>query len=285
MLKKSIATGACLLVVACSKDGGSSLTATTAADQATPAPPAVSRVELAKTRGSVAAQVAPVDRKTIRTAEIRIQLDDVGGAIRAADNIAAAAQGFVASSQRSQGDDSYSEASLIMRVPADQFAGALAALRGLGRVRVDNTDAEDVTRSYNDLAIRLAVKRDMVTRLRALLTNRAAKLSDLVEVERELGRAITELEQMEGERRFMDNQIAMSTIHVSFYHAPIAGPGGVLDPVTVALRDALKVLGRSLAGVISVTVFLTPWAVIALVFWSLWRLRRRNALPAAPTNT
>ena len=43
----------------------------------------------------------------------------------------------------------------------------------------------------------------MVTRLRSLLTTRAAKLSDLVEVERELGRAITELEQMEGERRFM----------------------------------------------------------------------------------
>lgn len=285
MLKKSIAAGACLLALACSKEGGSSLTATTAADQAMPAPPAVSRSELAAVRQRVAVQAAAVDRKTIRTAEMRIELDDVGGAIRAADSIAAAVQGFVANSQRSQGDDSYSEASLLMRVPADQFARALAALRGLGRVRVDNLSAEDVTRSYNDLTIRLAVKRDMVTRLRALLTNRAAKLSDLVEVERELGRAITELEQMEGERRFMDNQIAMSTIHVSFYHAPIAGPGGVLDPVTVALRDALKVLGRSLAGVISVTVFLIPWGIIALVLWSLWRLRRRHALPAAPTNT
>src|SRR6185503_21146634 len=99
---------------------------------------------------------------------------------------------------------------LTLRVPADRFAESLAALRSLGRVRVDNTNAEDVTRSYNDLAIRLAVKRDMVARLRALLSNRAARLSDLVEVERELGRAITELEQMEGERRFLDNQVALS---------------------------------------------------------------------------
>jgi hypothetical protein len=168
-----------------------------------------------------------------------------------------------------------------MRVPADEFPRALDALRNLGRVRVDNSNTDDVTRSYNDLTIRLAVKRDLVTRLRGLLVNRTAKLSDLIEVERELARAITELEQMEGERRFMDNQIAMSTIHVSFYHAPIAGPGGVLDPVTVALRDALKVLGRSLATIISATVFIIPWVVLVAVLWLVWRFRRRRVAAAA----
>ena len=285
MLKKLGAAGAFILIAACSKDVATSVTETAAADMAAPAPPPVAEQAMrAMARPVLSPQLAQVDRKTIRTAEIRIQLKDVGRAIRAADSIAAAAQGFLANTQRSQGDGGYSEASLTMRVPADQFPPALDALRSLGRVRVDNSNTEDVTRSYNDLTIRLAVKRDLVTRLRGLLVNRTAKLSDLIEVERELARAITELEQMEGERRFMDNQIAMSTIHVSFYHAPIAGPGGVLDPVTVALRDALKVLGRSLATIISTLVFATPWVLIGAVIWFVWRVRRRR-IAATPTPT
>jgi hypothetical protein len=288
MLKKLGAAGAFILIAACSNDAATSLTKETAADMAMPAPSPVAERSMRAlehvTASAQAAQVAQVDRKTIRTAQIRIELEDVGRAIRSADSIAAATQGFLANTQRSQGDGGYSEASLVMRVPADQFPPALDALRKLGRVRVDNSNTEDVTRSYNDLTIRLAVKRDLVTRLRGLLVNRTAKLSDLIEVERELARAITELEQMEGERRFMDNQIAMSTIHVSFYHAPIPGPGGVLDPVTVALRNALRVLGQSLATVISVLVFATPWALIGAVIWLVLRLRRRR-IAATPTPT
>ena len=288
MLKKLGAAGAFILIAACSKEAGTAVMMDAAADMAMPAPPPVAeQTRPAMARQSLspqAAQVAELDRKTIRTAQIRIELEDVGRAIRAADSIAAATQGFLANTQRSQGDGGYSEASLVMRVPADQFPPALEALRKLGRVRVDNSNTEDVTRSYNDLTIRLAVKRDLVTRLRGLLVNRTAKLSDLIEVERELARAITELEQMEGERRYMDNQIAMSTIHVAFYHAPIAGPGGVLDPVTVALRDALKVLGRSLATIISALVFATPWVLIGAVIWFVWRLRRRR-IGATPTPT
>ena len=286
MLKQTVAAGALLLVAACSQDAGSSRAGNSAADafMTEPAARGMQKTADMAVRASTTSQSAAVDRKTIRTAEIRVELDDVGRGARAVDSIVSAAQGFVANTHRSQGDGGYAEASLTLRVPAERFAEAMEALRALGRVRVDNTSAEDVTRSYNDLTIRLAVKRDMVTRLRALLANQAAKLSDLVQVERELGRAITELEQMEGERRFLDNQIAMSTINVSLYHAPIAGPGGVLDPVMVALRDALRVLGQSLAAIISVGVFLLPWIVIAVVSWSLWRVRRRR-LPAATPNT
>lgn len=286
MLKKWIAGATFMLIAACSRDASEAVSAIVAADSATPAQKGLvfeQAQRMAPAPASAFAyQAERTDRKTIQTADLRIQLDDVAAATRSADSIAALAQGLVANAHRSQGENGYSEASLTIRVPADKFADALAALRQLGRVRVDNTNAEDVTRSYNDLAIRLAVKRDLVARLRALLTSRTAKLSDLIEVERELARAVTELEQMEGEQRFLDNQIAMSTIRVSFFHAPIAGPGGILDPVTVALREALQVLGRSLATVISVAVFLTPWILITVVAWSLWRFRRRRTHAVAP---
>ena len=265
-----------------------------AADMAAPAPPPVmtepASAEFAARRQagerSMAAQVQTVDRKVIRTGELRIELDDVGRAVRAADSIAASLRGSVANSRRFHGDNGAMEAAMVLRIPADRFADAMEALRPLGRVRVDNTNADDVTRAYNDLEIRLAVKRDVVARLRALLTNRTARLSDLIEAERELGRAIAELEQMEGERRYLDNQIALSTINVTFYHPPLAGPGGFLEPVSVAVRQVLVIVGRSVAAIIMAVAAAGPWVALAIgLWWAVRRLARRRAAGATPANT
>jgi hypothetical protein len=229
--------------------------------------------------GFVQSQSA-ADRKIIRNAQLRIELEDVARAVRSADSIATAVQGVLANSSRTLGADGATEANLTLRVPADRFAVALDALRSIGRVRMDNMSADDVTRSYNDLEIRIAVKREVVSRLRSLLANRTARLADLLAAERELGRAVAELEQMEGERRYLDNQIAMTTIQVTFFHAPVVGPRGFLDPIADAVRETLVVLGRSVAAVISVATVLAPWAVLLGVALWLRRIRRRRTVTA-----
>ena len=253
-------------------------TTTVAADLASPpaAPMAVMTEQAARLQTGAIEPAA--DRKLIRSAEIRIQLDDVVAGTRKADSIAASFAGQVTSSRIVRGDRGDGESQVTSRVPTARFAETLEALRGLGRVKVDNTHSEDVTRAYNDLEIRLAVKRDLVGRLRALLATRTARLADVIQVERELARAIAELEQMEGERRYLDNQVAMSTIHASFFHVPVAGPGSFLEPVAVAFRQALHVLGRSVGVLVSALVFATPWVVIAAVLWRFrHRIRRRPA--------
>lgn len=242
-----------------------------------PAPPMAMMAEQSARLQPAVAQ-APVDRKLIRTAEIRIQLDDVVGGTRKADSIATAVAGQVTSSRIVRGNRGDVESHMALRVPNDRFAETLEALRALGRVKVDNTQSEDVTRAYNDLEIRLSVKRDLVARLRALLNTRTARLGDVIEVERELARAVAELEQMEGERRYLDNQVAMSTIHATFFHVPVAGPGSFLEPVAVALRQSLLILGRSVGALVSALIFAAPWIVIAAGAWRLrHRMRRRPA--------
>jgi hypothetical protein len=297
-MAKMAAVAVALTAAACDR-GISESTPTSAADAAdmvmsAPPPPmiapALEKLGAERRGEELSMQAAPVqtvDRKVIRTGELRIELEDVGRAVRAVDSIASAMRGTVANSRRFHGDNGATEAAMVLRVPADRFAAAMDALRPLGRVRVDNTNAGDVTRSYNDLEIRLAVKRDVVARLRALLTNRTARLSDLIAAERELGRAIAELEQMEGERRYLDNQIALSTINVTFYHAPVAGPGGFLDPVAVAVRQTLVIVGRSVASIITAVAAAGPWVAVVLgLWWALRRvLRRRATPPAATANT
>jgi hypothetical protein len=133
-----------------------------------------------------------------------------------------------------------------------------------------------VTKDYADLETRLAVKEQTVTRLRALLDNRTAKLADVLDVERELGRAVAELERMKGERRYYDQQIAVSTVKLTLFERVPSQITQVTKPIADALQGSMQVLGSSIGTIIYLFIALVPWALVALgVVWLVKPLRRR----------
>ena len=98
---------------------------------------------------------------------------------------------------------------------------------------------------------------------------RTGKLADVLEVERELSRAVTELEQMKGERRYYDRQVAVSSIAVDVYELGQIASGGIAEPVTEALHRSLGLLATSASMLIYAVVFLAPWAVLLAAAWWL----------------
>lgn len=211
-------------------------------------------------------------QKLIRSAELRIEVKNVEKAARAADSLAKQSGALIAESRVSQDEQERREARLELRVPSEHLAAALAELRKLGEVKEESVSAQDVTREYTDLDIRLAVKEQTVARLRSLIDSRTAKLSDVLEVERELARAVTELEEMKGERRFYDQQIALSSIKLTLVEPAASRSGQLTGPVATAFRNALDVLGTSVSGLIYAITFLLPWLVVAVPAW--WLVRR-----------
>ena len=83
------------------------------------------------------------DRSIIRTGEITVEVEDVPqttGAVRA---LAVELGGFISQSFQGEFEDS---ATLTMRIPADRFEDALAAIHELdGEVKAEATNEEDVT--------------------------------------------------------------------------------------------------------------------------------------------
>ena len=120
------------------------------------------------------------------------------------------------------------------------------------------------------------MKQQTVTRLRGLMENRTAKLSEVLEVERELGREVEELEQMKGEQRFYDQQIALSTVSLTLFERAPSQIAQAAKPIADALHDSLEILGRSIGTVVYLTVALVPWVlVVSAVSWLVVVLRRR----------
>jgi hypothetical protein len=245
---------------------------------------AVQHRSLAVAAGASAADTASsapsssywANQKLIRSADVRLRVRDVPVALRQADSIAQSVGALVADSHMIQDSEDKRTADVVFRVPATQFAALLRGLRGMGSVVAESIGTQDVTKEYTDLETRVTVKEQTVTRLRGLLDTRTAKLADVLEVERELSREVAELEQMKGQQRYYDQQIALSTVRLTLFEQLPSRIGQAAKPIIDALSSSLELLGNSIGTIIYLAVAIMPWVVVALgIVWLVPAWRRR----------
>lgn len=113
---------------------------------------------------------------------------------------------------------------LVVRVPASRFEEAFSWVRSSGRVLAESRQTDDVTEEFVDLGIRLDNARRARDRLLEVL-KQADKVEDILKVEAELRRLTDEIERMEGRRKLLADQVAMSTLEATFQpltEAPVA---------------------------------------------------------------
>ncbi len=199
------------------------------------------------------------------------------------DSILARRHGYLADLTLSAPQSAGRSLSAALRVPASELDATLVELRQLGRVESESQKGEDVTRQYADLVARLANARNTEQRLAQILAQRTGKLSDVLEVEREIGRVRGEIEQMEAERRATSDQVTFATVQFEAsedYHAALR-----LSPVSTWTRlgNAAVEGYRNLAGgLVSIALFVMTYGpsvlfCAAFVFLlGLWLGRRRK---------
>ena len=108
-----------------------------------------------------------------------------------------------------------SDATLTVRVPATDFETLVAEVRTYGRVLSESVEALDVTSQHTDLTIRLENAERSRERLLALL-EKATAVEDTLKIEEALRRLTTEIEQIKGQLKLLDNRVAFSTVRVAF---------------------------------------------------------------------
>lgn len=222
--------------------------------------------------------VISINRKLVRRGNLELEVEDVERLVGTIDSLALSWGGFVADAQVHQNADGHHRASVTLRVPEAEFSAALAVLKGLGTVRGHAVTSEDVTKAYFDLETRLAVMREMEARLRELLASNTGKLSEVLQVERELSRVIGQIESMEGEKRYYDRQVSLSTITLTLYEPQALVRASALDPLRRAFMNAVGMFVTSLATLIQLIVVALPWLLVVFLGWAgMKRLRTARA--------
>ncbi len=218
-------------------------------------------------------------RKLIRDGEIHLVVNRYDAARRAIEERVTAAGGFVARTSVAHSAGRVSYATLVVRIPAPRFDEVLRAVLQLGSVEREATGSRDVTDEYADAAARLGSARKLEARLLGLVDTRPGKLSDLLEVERELARVREGIERLEGQVRLFDEQVELATLTVHLdvrqIYAPDRAPTLGQD-ARGTFGDSARLLGRALRWSLLGAIALAPWAPLwALPLAYLVRRRRR----------
>jgi hypothetical protein len=267
--------------------GGGSMFMSEAAAPAAKAKLSADAAEFAA--GSSAAEPAtslPSARMVIKTASLSVRVKDVPAAHTRAIQLAEAGGGYVQSS--SQWNEGGERADLTIRVPPEGFLPLIGSLEALGTAEAKSISGEDVTEEYYDLDARLENLTQVRNRLFALL-DRAAKVTDAVEVERELERVGGEVNQIKGRMKYLQNMTGLATVNLSLYtdERPSAVPFINWAMIANGFVVAARWLVQAFFFILQALVVLIPLAAIAgaaaygivrLLRW--WRGRRSPAKPA-----
>lgn len=236
-----------------------------------------------------------VDRKIIRNANLTLEVASPSEVQPKIVSIAEAHQGFVVTSeatQRTADDKTKPEitVNLIVRVPASQFNQVMQEVRAVGTRRLqEKVTGQDVTEEFMDLEARIKNQKALELQFIEIM-KRAAKVDDALNVQRELAEVRTEIEKLEGRRRFLENQASLSTIKVTLQPpTQIVNATGFWYSVRSAFSDGVDVAAEIILFLIRAIIALTPILVLVVLPLALLaklgirivRRRRASLAPAA----
>ena len=154
------------------------------------------------------------ERLIVRNASLLILARDVEETVHSIGQLATDLKGFVVTS-RLFGDEENRSGTVTIRVPVEETDNALQAIRDLAtQVKEETLQSQDVTEEFVDLKARLRNLKATEVQMQALM-DRAEKVSDVVNILRELTLIRQQIEQIQGRIEFLERTAATSKITVT----------------------------------------------------------------------
>lgn len=226
-------------------------------------------------------------RMLIKTADLICEVENFDEARARVQNLAEQNGGYIISSQTSVSDENRKSGHVSLRIPSDKFDETLAALKKLAK-KTDNEsiNGNDVTEEFYDVSARLDNKRKAEQRFQEILRT-ANKTTEILEVERALMNVREEIERMEGRKRFLADQVALSTINVNLYEPRPLLTGGrdsFWGKIKRGFENGLEGFGDVLSASITFVIAVLPLVPLGfLLWWGIPKLYRSFRSRRSPT--
>jgi hypothetical protein len=215
---------------------------------------------------------AAADRKIIKNAELTIEVASPAEAQRRVASIAETHGGFVVTSETKQNEKSDPakptlEVKLTARVPANQFDATVGAIEKLATGIVhQNISGNDVTEEFIDLEARIRTQKALELQFLQIM-KQAGKITDALEVQRQIAEVRTDIEKLEGRKRFLENRASLSTISVNI-RTPVAivvSTTGFGRSLREAVSDSVDVASAIILFFTRFVILMIPIAVLIIL--------------------
>lgn len=189
-------------------------------------------------------QTLPASVKIIKTGELSVEVAEYAPAASRVEALVKEHGAFIADGGTVEQAGGALAGTFVIRVAPERFDALFAALKQIGTLESESAKAADVTAQYVDIEARVKSLRITEERLQELIKTKSFidRVSSLLEVEREMTRVRSEIEQYEGQLRVMADRVALSTITVRLHEPGRIVPGAFLTVEVPALDDAVEVL-------------------------------------------
>jgi hypothetical protein len=171
---------------------------------------------------------ALANRKLIRNATVELEIVSFDDAVQKITAFANEERGYVATTNSEKQANGKLRGEVVVKVLPENLDRLLQKIRGLGELKNQTLGTEDVTKAYFDTDARLKNARVMEQRLIDMMKTKTGKVSDLLQVEKELGRVREESEKMQGELKYWDSQVQFATVTISLAEKDMEEPAAFL---------------------------------------------------------
>ena len=213
----------------------------------------------------------PIEQKIIKTGNIRFETDNLEITYERIKKAIKSGNAYIQND--SEGKEYASVYRRItVRIPSQNFDSFISSISN-GVTYFDNKEisSQDVTAEFIDLDARLKAKKKLENRYLELLS-KATKMSEMLAIEAQLSAIREEIEAKEGQLRYMQNQISLSTVTIEFYKT-IAEESGVTISYGAKIWNSFK------SGFYSISSFflwlLEVWPFIILAILLFYFIRKR----------
>lgn len=212
-----------------------------------------------------------IDRKLIRNGQLEFQTEEVKQTKTEVEKICKELNAYISSeSENNYGNRlQYNQ---MIRVPANSFDALVARIEPLAK-KIDNKNisTQDVTEEFIDVEARLKTKKELETRYREIL-KQAKTVEEIISIESQIANVRSEIESMEGRLKFLKNQVAFSTLNLTYYET-IGTDFGFASKLVESIKDGWDNLLTFILFLINLWPFVV--GLSAFVYW-LWRKKRKK---------
>ena len=213
----------------------------------------------------------PVEQKIIKNGNIKFETNDLGETY---NQMITAVKKHKAIIQNDTEGKEYGSIfrRITVRVPSKNFDLFLSDIsKGVSYFDNKEISSQDVTEEYIDTDARLKAKKILEARYLELL-KKANKVSEMLEIEAQLSAIREEIEAKEGQLRYMQNRVSMSTINIEFYKTVAIEEG-----ITVSYGS--KIWNAITSGFNSISSFfielLSIWPFLIILAVVIYYIRKR----------
>ena len=231
---------------------------------------------------------APVtQRKLIRNISLSTETENMDALLSALDRKVAALGGYtenreVYTGSRYTSYRSGRSANLTVRIPAEKMDEFVSHVGSESNVISSNETSEDVTLTYVAVQSRMTALQKEEARLLELI-DKAANLSELLELEKRLTQIRTELESVTSQLLLYDNLVDFGTIRISIQEVqtltPVEEPGfgsRIATGFTDNLESLWDFLKESVIFLVTALPYLVPITLIGVALIIIFRRSLRK---------